>query len=94
MNAISLESTVVRKDENLMGGEMGNETVLMDMASGDYLGLNEVGSSIWKIIAKPISVSEVCSALMEKYDIDAATCQAETLKYLNQLVAENMITVK
>ena len=94
MNTISLESTVVRKDNNLMGGEMGKETVLMDMNSGDYLGLNEVGSSIWKIIVEPKSVSEICSTLMEQYDVDAATCEAETLKYLNQLVTENMITVK
>jgi hypothetical protein len=93
MNTISLDSTIVRKDNNLMGGEMGNETVLMDMNSGDYLGLNEVGSSIWKIIVEPKSVSEICTALMEKYDVDAPTCEAETLKYLSQLVAENMITV-
>jgi hypothetical protein len=93
MNTISLDSTVVRKDNNLMGGEMGNETVLMDMNSGDYLGLNEVGSSIWKIIVEPKSVSEICTELMEKYDVDAPTCEAETLKYLNQLVTENMLTV-
>ncbi|MGB0862134.1 MAG: lasso peptide biosynthesis PqqD family chaperone [Saprospiraceae bacterium] len=94
MNTISLKSTVVRKDDNLMGGEMGNETVLMDMSSGDYLGLNQVGSSIWNMIVKPITVSDICDSLMEKYEVDTKTCETETLKYLNQLVAENMINVQ
>ena len=92
--SITLESVVFRKDNGLMGGEMGNETVLMDMNTGDYLGLNSVGSSIWKILAAPTKVAEICNQLQAEYEIDDETCQAETLKYLSMLEKENMLDVQ
>ena len=92
--SITLDNVVLRKDNGLMGGEMGNETVLMDMNTGDYLGLNSVGSSIWKIIVDPIKVTDICNQLQEEYDIDDATCQTETLNYLEMLEKENMLEIK
>ncbi len=88
-----MDSVVSRQDTNLMGGEMGNETVMMDMTSGDYLGLNEVGSSIWKIIAQPTSVADICAQLMAEYEVDKSTCQMATLTYLNDLRKENMLKI-
>lgn len=92
--SITLDSIVLRKDNGLMGGEMGDETVLMDMNTGDYLGLNSVGSSIWKILVSPTKVADICSQLQNEYEIDDATCQAETLKYLEVLATENMLEIK
>jgi len=92
--SITLDSVVLRKDNGLMGGEMGNETVLMDMNTGDYLGLNSVGSSIWKILVAPTKVADICNQLQSEYDIDDATCQAETLKYLSMLETENMLEIQ
>ena len=92
--SITLDSIIKRKDDGLMGGEMGDETVLMDMNTGDYLGLNGVGSSIWKQIQTPKKVADICTSLQEEYEVDAATCQTQTLKYLHSLLEENMVEVQ
>jgi hypothetical protein len=94
MSKLTMESVVTRQDGNLMGGEMGNETVMMDMTSGDYLGLNEVGTSIWKMIAQPTKVSDICAQLMNEYKVDSSTCKMATLTYLEDLRKENMLVVK
>ena len=94
MTAISLNNIVTRNDGNLMGGEMGDETVMMDMTSGDYLGLNGVGTSIWKIIEQTTKVSDIVNKLMGEYEVDQATCETETLKYLNELAKENLIIIQ
>ena len=91
---ITLETTISRNDQSLMGGEMGDETVLMNLNTGDYLGLNSVGSSIWRIIQQPITIADICTQLQNEYQIDTATCQSETIKYINILLAENMIKIQ
>lgn len=91
--SIQITDTVIRKDASLMGGEMGNETVMMDMNTGDYFGLNEVGSEIWKLIAQPIKVSAIRDHLMGIYTIDQTNCEAETLKHLEELATENMLDI-
>lgn len=89
---ISKQTVIQRQMRNLMGGEMGNETVMMDMNTGDYLGLNEVGTSIWKHIEQPIAFGALCARLMDEYDVDADTCAQQTRDYLLQLAQENMVT--
>ena len=91
---ITKNSTITRQDGDLMGGEMGAETVLMNMNTGDYIGLNDVGTDIWKIIEQPTRVSDIISQLMEMYQVDAETCEAGTMKYLEQLDAESMIAIE
>jgi hypothetical protein len=94
MRSITLDSIVLRKENNLMGGEMGNETVLMDMNTGDYIGLNSVGTSIWKLVATPSKVADICAQLQEEYNVDAETCQVETLKYLEMLQSEKILDIQ
>lgn len=89
---IAKETVIQRQMRNLMGGEMGNETVMMDMDTGDYLGLNEVGTSIWKLIEQPITFEALCAQLMTEYDVDAETCALHTRDYLLKLAQENMVT--
>lgn len=91
---ISKDTIIQRQMRNLMGGEMGNETVMMDMDTGDYLGLNEVGTSIWKHIEQPISFEALCEKLMQEYDVDADTCARETQAYLLKLAQENMVNLE
>jgi hypothetical protein len=36
----------------VMARRVGNETVLLDLASGTYFGLDPVGARIWQLIGK------------------------------------------
>ncbi len=91
--SIQISDTVMRKDASFMGGEMGNETVMMDMNTGDYFGLNEVGTEIWNLIVQPTQVSAIRDHLMGIYTIDQQSCEAKTLEYLQELANENMVEV-
>lgn len=87
MNSISLES-VVRRSSDVMASQVDNELVMMDVERGMYYALNPVGADIWERLAEPQKVADLCAQLMQQYDVDQATCEADVLAVLNDM-AEN-----
>ncbi|GIM28732.1 hypothetical protein CPJCM30710_13980 [Clostridium polyendosporum] len=86
--------TVVVKKSGIDTTDIDGEKAMMDLDNGRYFILNEVGSSIWDIISEPCSVREIVSHLMKEYDVDAATCEHSTLKFLEELNNAEFITIK
>ena len=89
---IDVDSTVVQSS-GLIASDLDGETVMMSLEQGEYYGMKEVGSRIWSLLAAPICVSDLCSNLMEEYEIDADTCLADVLAFLNELYREKLLLV-
>lgn len=90
--AITLETTVQRSQE-LLASSIGDEVVMMSIENSAYYGLDPVGSKIWEMIAEPVRVSQLCDQLMERFEVSAEQCQADVLKFLNEMHDEGMLQV-
>lgn len=89
---ISVQNIVVQKS-GLDSTYMDDEIVMMDISKGKYYGFNSVGSRIWELIEKQLSVREVISILIKEFDVDAKTCEDAVLIFLSKLYNENLITI-
>ena len=89
---IDRDSIVVRNDEPL-AASVDREVVLLSVQAEAYFGLGEIGSDIWKMIATPLPVSELCARLTERYDVDLEACERDTLAFLAELLREGLIRV-
>jgi len=70
---------------------LGDETVLMNMETGDYLGINNVGSDIWNLLKEPISVRELIEKVLENYDVAEVQCVAEVNDFLKKIEQHGML---
>jgi ferritin len=80
-----LDSTVRRNEENFLANPVGDEIIILNMETGDYLGLNAVGSFIWEQMSEPVRVRQILDKLQAAYTVDEATCLRETLMYLERM---------
>lgn len=90
--SISLTQMYVRDDINFLTSSIGNETVIMNMNNGNYVGLNTVASDIWQLLEKPNSLQGIVSELMKVYNVLEGECRAQSEECLNIMLAQNMIT--
>lgn len=93
MNTKERDSAVLRRAEDKISTELDGETVILDLASEDYSGLNEVGTSIWNLLEKPISFSAILKALLEEYEISEAQLEGDISSFLQELVDKKLITI-
>ncbi|MBW4890007.1 PqqD family peptide modification chaperone [Mucilaginibacter sp. HMF5004] len=90
---ITLDTTIQRNTDNLLTSEVGDELVMMDMDGGNYISLNKTGRVIWEQIEQPVKVGDMVNRLTTRFDIDKETCAADTLEYLENMLAQKVITV-
>jgi len=84
MGVINLDSVVSRRAD-LVATDIDEDKVFLDIASGKYFGMNRVGGAIWEMTEQPIAVKAICAGLMERFEIDEATCESETLQFCQAL---------
>ena len=77
-----------------ISSELNGEAVILDLSSGVYYGLNEVGARIWQIIQEPCSLEKIQNVLIEEYDVEPDLCKQEILKLLLELKNAKLIEVK
>ena len=76
-----------------ISSELNGEAVILNLSSGVYYGLNEVGARIWQIIQAPCSLEKIQNALLEEYDVPPDVCKQEILKLLLELKNANLIEI-
>lgn len=73
--------------------QVDDDKVMLDLNSSRYLGLNAVASVMWDLLEQPQTPADLCAALLKRYEVDAETCQRETLTALERMRGFGMIQV-
>ena len=76
----------------VMSRLVGEETVLLDLKSGTYFGLDGVGQLIWESIADGKSIGETAATIVEEYEIDEAQASADVQAFTEDLVERGLLT--
>lgn len=71
--------------------ELDGETVILNIASGMYSGLDPIGTAVWGLLEKPIAFSDIVKMVCANYDVSEEHCVDDMLVFLNQLNQKNLI---
>jgi len=87
--AIALDSTVAASDDAVFR-EMDGESVLLNLETGMYFGLDEVGTRVWRLAADNGSLRDIRERLVEEYDADPAAIERDLLALAEALVSKGL----
>lgn len=77
--------------EDVVARELGDETMLLDLASGTYFGLNPVGGRFWQLLEEGLNTVEARDRLLEEFEVDADVLDADLTSLLEELAAKGLI---
>ncbi|CAM4042949.1 PqqD family protein [Novosphingobium lubricantis] len=78
--------------EDVVARVVGEETMLLDLASGTYFGLNPVGGRFWQLLEDGLSATDARDALLEAFDVEVAQLDADLADLLGQFAEKGLIT--
>jgi Coenzyme PQQ synthesis protein D (PqqD) len=87
----ALAQSLIRRTPEAVSCELGGESVILDMASGVYFALDSIGTTIWDLLQTPCDMDNLCQALMQEYNVDAARCREDVLVLLQDLAGHGLI---
>lgn len=76
----------------VMARTVGDETVILDLASGTYFGLDPVGARIWGLMGESKTLAEICGQMLEEYEVSREELERDTLKLAQVLAAQGLIS--
>lgn len=87
---INLESIFVIPPQ-VMSRLVGDETILMDLSTGIYFGLDGVGKRIWETIAEGRNLAEVAAVIATEYEVDDDRAQNDVVEFIAGLVERGLL---
>lgn len=86
-------NSIISPVQNQISSELSGEAVILQLSSGTYYGLNEVGARIWELIQQPQRFDDVLSALLDEYEIEPDACRHDLVEILMALKDAELVTV-
>lgn len=89
-----LPTAIVSQSQGQISSELSGEAVILNLDSGVYYGLNEVGARIWELTQQPCSFERILQALLEEYDVPTEACTQDLTQVLTELQAAQLIEIR
>jgi len=71
--------------------QVEGSSVLLDIDSGEYFTLNEVGGRVWDLCDGTRSVASIADVLSAEYDVDATTALLDADELLQSLAGAGLV---
>ena len=83
-----------RVEGKFLVSQLADETVLMDTVTGDYMGLNPVGTTIWAMLEEQQTLASLVTGLLNRYEVTEEQCRLELEPFLQELDKRKMLTLE
>jgi len=90
---VSVRSIVAVSDHQV-SSELGGEVIILNLESGVYHGLEEVGARVWGLIKEPAPVHAVRDSLLNEYEVEPERCEQDLLALLEELKQHGLLQVR
>lgn len=85
------DNTILSRRAGLMTADMNGSAVMMDIATGKYYNLGEVGGRIWELLEEPTTIAGLVEQLTAEYNVSAEQCREDILPFLKKLVQQRLL---
>ena len=73
--------------------EVGGETVILDLKSESYFGLDEVGTRIWQLLQEQKDIQTITATMLNEYDVKEEQLEKDIQNLLKQLDKAGIVTL-
>jgi hypothetical protein len=93
MAELTLRDSLV-VDADVLFRQLDDEAVLLDLKSGTYFGLNDVGTRAWQLIVEHGALSRVLEIMLDEYEAERAVIENDLLELGRELVSRGLAAVQ
>jgi Coenzyme PQQ synthesis protein D (PqqD) len=89
------ENDVMRlRPDSVAWNAVGDDVVVLDLASSTYFSTNSTGTLLWKLLAAGANRSELVNALVDRFGVDQKTVERDVDAFLADLEAAQLLAAR
>jgi Coenzyme PQQ synthesis protein D (PqqD) len=82
----------LRIADDVVFRDLAGESVLLDLGTGTYFGLDAVGTRLWHLLKEQGSTAAAIATLQREYDVDERRLQQDVEVLISRLLAKGLLT--
>jgi hypothetical protein len=90
---LNLHQTIALSPD-VISQEVSGETVLLDLESENYFGLDEVGTRIWQLIKETNDLNAIYNTLLGEYEVSGERLQQDLTTLLTEIEGLGLIVLE
>ena len=80
--------------DSVLFRELSGESVILNLRTESYLGLDDVGTRMWAVLTSEPSIQAAYDVLLAEYDVAPDALRSDLERLLGQLLDQQLITLK
>lgn len=88
------QARTVRPNANTLHRELGGEGVLLQLDTGEYFGLDEIGERMWTLLMEDGDLTRVESRLIEEFDVDHGRLTKDLAAFVDELAHRRLVDLE
>ena len=81
----------IRIPDDVVFRILGDEAVILNLASGVYFGLDTVGTRMWQLMSEHGSTDKVIAAMLDEYEVEEGQLRSDLDKLVEQLGEKGLV---
>ena len=82
---------LIRIADEVIFRVLGDEAVILNLATSKYFGLNSMGTRLWQLIAEHGSVEKVIEASVAEYAVEERQLRHDLADLIQQLMQKGLV---
>ena len=90
--ALTPESRLVLSKDQV-SCDLAGEAAIVNLKNGVYYGVDSVGAQVWNLMREPVTFVRMIDSLLQIYEVERATLEADVRRFLNELAEQGLIEI-
>jgi hypothetical protein len=73
--------------------ELGGEAVILDLKTERYLGLDETGTRMWRLLTELDSIQAAYAALLDEFEVEPDRLRQDLMGFVQELNNHGLIEI-
>ena len=91
---MKLETQKITISEEALSQEVNGETVILDLKSESYFGLDEVGTRIWQLLQEHGDVRKTSDVMLDEFDVEEDQLENDMSALLDEMLEKGLLHVE
>ena len=84
----------IKISDQVLSQEVSGETVLLDLGSEFYFGLDKTGTRIWELLQSGVSIQDLIGTMLDEFEVDRETLETDVNALLGKLLDAGLVSVE
>ena len=87
------DDSILVATQEQVSTELGKEFVILNLTSGTYFGLEDVGARVWSLLQEPRTLSAIQKTIVDEYEVDSQQSNQDLKTLVGKLTKAGLVEV-